>query len=348
MSYSVYPNQFNFNDNGTYKGLDAIKGDSGDSAGFGAVTASVDNTSGTPTVTVTTSGPNTAKNINFAFSGIKGEGIGGGTFAPLVSFSSAQPTSAENNTIWMKDCSAFSVGEIMLGNTNSQPSTRPNGTALQSGDVYVIGGKSNNHPIVWGNVTFYPFRTWVYNGSAWVYKDAECKSGGSWWPMNSEWFVENGVIIGSFAYPSSGTKYFEVSTVNDVLIMTVRASGTSSMYLNVTAGTNVDISTDPFTNVMEGTLRCGETTYAGAFGALNQSTGGDTGNHSTVGTVSASVTIAANASVVNPITYCHMGSTSGSSQATVGFYVGVTSTSEGMVGAEIKNWYRVFGDITSV
>ena len=42
-------------------------------AGFGEITASVSNTTGEPSVSVTTSGPNAEKNIAFAFSGIKGE-----------------------------------------------------------------------------------------------------------------------------------------------------------------------------------------------------------------------------------------------------------------------------------
>lgn len=42
-------------------------------AGFGTPTATVDQTIGTPTVEVTSDGPNTAKSFHFAFSGLKGE-----------------------------------------------------------------------------------------------------------------------------------------------------------------------------------------------------------------------------------------------------------------------------------
>ncbi|MCM1440367.1 MAG: hypothetical protein NC131_14355 [Roseburia sp.] len=48
-------------------------GTDGTSAGFGTVTASVDSTTGTPNVKVTTDGPDTAKQFNFQFSGLKGE-----------------------------------------------------------------------------------------------------------------------------------------------------------------------------------------------------------------------------------------------------------------------------------
>lgn len=55
-----------------------LKGPAGTAAGFGTPTATVDQTTGTPSVTVTASGPDTAKVFAFAFSGIKGESGGGG------------------------------------------------------------------------------------------------------------------------------------------------------------------------------------------------------------------------------------------------------------------------------
>ena len=45
----------------------------GTSAGFGEIAATVDNSIGTPSVTVTTSGTNEAKNFTFEFTGLKGE-----------------------------------------------------------------------------------------------------------------------------------------------------------------------------------------------------------------------------------------------------------------------------------
>ena len=47
-------------------------GEDGAAAGFGTPTASVDSNTGTPSVTVTASGPNTAKVFAFAFKNLKG------------------------------------------------------------------------------------------------------------------------------------------------------------------------------------------------------------------------------------------------------------------------------------
>lgn len=54
------------------QGIQGVKGDTGDAAGFGNVTATVDANVGTPSVTVTPSGSDTAKNFAFAFHNLKG------------------------------------------------------------------------------------------------------------------------------------------------------------------------------------------------------------------------------------------------------------------------------------
>lgn len=54
-------------------GAQGLKGDTGAAAGFGTPTASIDANVGTPSVTVTASGSNTAKVFNFAFKNLKGE-----------------------------------------------------------------------------------------------------------------------------------------------------------------------------------------------------------------------------------------------------------------------------------
>ena len=62
-------------DLGVVKGKDGANGKNGAdgaAAGFGSITATVDGTSGTPAVTVQASGPDTAKVLAFAFTGLKG------------------------------------------------------------------------------------------------------------------------------------------------------------------------------------------------------------------------------------------------------------------------------------
>lgn len=55
------------------RGEQGPTGPTGQAAGFGAPTASVDDATGTPSVTVTASGPDTAKVFSFAFHNLKGE-----------------------------------------------------------------------------------------------------------------------------------------------------------------------------------------------------------------------------------------------------------------------------------
>lgn len=58
---------------GTFKVVNGTNGTTGTSAGFGTPTATIDNKVGTPSVTITASGSDTAKVFNFAFKNLKGE-----------------------------------------------------------------------------------------------------------------------------------------------------------------------------------------------------------------------------------------------------------------------------------
>ena len=55
------------------QGIQGPQGNPGTPAGFGNITATVDETTGTPQVSVQADGPNTAKNISFSFTGLKGD-----------------------------------------------------------------------------------------------------------------------------------------------------------------------------------------------------------------------------------------------------------------------------------
>ena len=63
-------------------GSKGSNGHDGTAAGFGTPTASVDANVGTPSVTITSSGPDTAKVFNFAFKNLKGETGGQGPEGP--------------------------------------------------------------------------------------------------------------------------------------------------------------------------------------------------------------------------------------------------------------------------
>lgn len=56
-----------------FHNMKGAPGDDGDAAGFGTIGATVDDTEGTPAVSVQESGPNTAKNLSFQFTGLKGK-----------------------------------------------------------------------------------------------------------------------------------------------------------------------------------------------------------------------------------------------------------------------------------
>lgn len=55
------------------KGEQGVQGEVGEAAGFGNITATIDNETGTPNVKVTKGDDNTAMDITFAFTGMKGE-----------------------------------------------------------------------------------------------------------------------------------------------------------------------------------------------------------------------------------------------------------------------------------
>ena len=85
------------------QGIQGPAGTDGTPAGFGEIVATVDNSTGTPNVTVTTSGTNEAKNFTFAFTGLKGEsGQGGSSNFEIVE---TLPETPDPNKIY------FVVGE---------------------------------------------------------------------------------------------------------------------------------------------------------------------------------------------------------------------------------------------
>ena len=103
------------------QGIQGPKGDTGPPAGFGSITATVDDTVGTPAVSVQSDGPNTAKNIAFNFSGLKGEkgdpgqaGTQINSIAPLTATNA--PSSIGPSAIAIgENAKAFATNTVAIG-----------------------------------------------------------------------------------------------------------------------------------------------------------------------------------------------------------------------------------------
>ena len=115
---------------GTFKvvnGTNGSNGSNGAAAGFGTPTASVDANVGTPSVTVTASGANTAKVFNFAFKNLKGQKGDTGSVASITNSGSGNAvtdvslnTSTKVLTVTKNETFAT---KSSLSNTNSNVTT---------------------------------------------------------------------------------------------------------------------------------------------------------------------------------------------------------------------------------
>ena len=130
------------------QGETGTQGPQGTAAGFGEATASVDESTGVPDVTVSTSGPDTAKVFDFQFSGLKGQTgaaagfgeitatVGATVGTPSVSVEASGPDTAKNLAFTftnLKGEPGQSVGEIQRTAGTGAPGTTDTYTMYDSG-----------------------------------------------------------------------------------------------------------------------------------------------------------------------------------------------------------------------
>ena len=294
---TIYPDQFNLRENGSYSQLEAIKGDAGPQ------------------------GPQ----------GEPGVGIGTAEYVPQVILSEVQPSVA-NGTVWVKLLSTdtgYTLGSIMCGTTETRPTTRWDGSALQMGDVYIVMGDVNNHPVTWGSLTFCPFKCYLRSSSAWVYKEAKVYVNNAWWPLNTEWLVESGEIVAQSSIPTSGTSKFTVTQNDGMLVLSASSTATTTRYLCATFGTG---STSACVYKLYGEIVANA--YSAKFGLTVFSNAGESAN--TRNFVSY-VFIPTNNTVTNPSEQ----SPASSNNPSVGFECGVISGSSPAV-IRIRHLCRTF------
>lgn len=202
------------------RGADGLPGEDGAAAGFGTITATVDNTTGTPSVEVTTSGDNTAKNIQFAFSGLKGaSGEGGtidlplntGTGSPSLQTFSGVATAAYASAIGSNDKSAIIpiVGSTLASaiDVNNPTASGIGSTASGAGAEAVSAGAQAlgalNHVGVpafyWSNIIFND------NGTA-VITLSTSQNSAAWSGATLDWETDDRIsIVNNSKYPVCAT-----------------------------------------------------------------------------------------------------------------------------------------------
>lgn len=116
-------------------------GSTGQPAGFGTPTAQIDSNTGTPSVTITSSGPNTAKIFNFSFKNLKGPQGLQGIQGPTGPTGPGVPTGGTSGQYLKKDSSTN------YDTSFETPDTTPtNGSSklITSGGVYTANNSKAN------------------------------------------------------------------------------------------------------------------------------------------------------------------------------------------------------------
>lgn len=321
MSITVYPNMFKFNEDGTYASYPALKGDTGATGATGATGPQGEQGIQGPVGPQGPQGPQGPK-------GDKGEGIGSGTFAPIIVIGTTVPGSPVANMLFMEYTEEVEVGDVQVGPTTTLPSLNSQGEALAKGDVYVFNSNIQYHYLNWGSVTFCPGRCWMYDGSAWVQCDSQFYYSGSWFPVGIEMIVCNGDIVGQLVYHEGGTAPIVISKEGNELVMSVNYTTGSYRVLSTIGNPDNTFSNYPGYLVLDGVIK-GGSGASSYLGASSTAVGATTSNPANF----TGDTITANNTSVNPVT----------PQLTSN-YKAILSLSSGATPgyARIKNLYRVF------
>lgn len=141
-----------------YMGTNGTNGTNGAAAGFGTPTASVDANVGTPSVTVTATGPNTAKVFNFAFKNLKGAQGPAGINATTTATGTA--SAAGLTKLYTSTGTATDGTMTQAAVTNALNN-------INSGATYATSAPSSPKT---GQLWFNPKAGYlqIYSGSAWI------------------------------------------------------------------------------------------------------------------------------------------------------------------------------------
>lgn len=231
---------------GHVKGAKGDKGDTGSAAGFGTPTASVDANVGTPSVTVTATGPDTAKVFDFEFQNMKGAkgdkgdkgdtgntGAAAGFGTPTASVDSNTGTPSVSITASGSDTSKVFDFEFhnLKGETGATGPTGPTGPA----DTTALNIVRSTSTDAYKTTKSYKVGDYViYNNT--LYKCTSACSAGSW-ATNSSHFQAttvtsaitdlNASLTNLETQVEKNTPYFTSGGYSSVTKLKVRENGIS-------------------------------------------------------------------------------------------------------------------------
>lgn len=114
----------------------------GTAAGFGTPTATIDNNTGTPSVTVTASGPDTAKVFAFAFSNLKGATGSNGTTPTLAAAAGSNIGSVGTPSVTATTSNGTTT--FTFNNLKGEPGTNATTTSVFSSSANGLAPAASN------------------------------------------------------------------------------------------------------------------------------------------------------------------------------------------------------------